>query len=127
MPKIQRRTTLALTGTAVAAFAIGAGALGASAQTGPGSDPTPAITAAVTTSPATAGVPAGAFTVTDVHVSQGTWASAQLEPAPDADLDPATAVLRFTDGAWQVVDLGTAQVGCGIVPADVGTELALSC
>lgn len=124
MPTIQRRTTLALTATAAAGLALAAGAAGASAQTPAQRE---AITAAVTTSPATAAVPATGYTVTDVLVSGDTWASARLAPVDGADLDPATAVLRFTDGAWQVVDLGTAQVGCGVVPADVEGVLALSC
>lgn len=125
MPKIHRSTTLALTGTALTALAVAASAVGASAQTT--ADPSAQITTAVTTSPATAGVAATDYTVSDIAVVGNTWASAQLEPAVGAEVDPATAVLQFSDGAWQVVDLGTAQVGCGIVPADVEAELVLTC
>lgn len=93
--------------------------------------PDTAISAAVAASPAVAGVPASDYTVTGARLaaSDPAWAAAALEPTPAAagDLDPATVVLQQVGGTWQVVDLGTAQVGCGLVTPAVQHDLALLC
>lgn len=124
-----RRTTallLAAPALAVTIAAMTTGSASADTTSAPAE-----ISTAVTTSPAVAGVPAADYSVTDVRLadSDPTWAAAQLTPtAAGADvLDPATVVLQQVDGTWQVVDLGTAQVGCGLVTPAVEGELALSC
>ncbi|WP_432505428.1 hypothetical protein [Kineococcus arenarius] len=123
-----RRTALALTAPAAGALAL----LAATAPAAAG--PAPAATAqeialAVTTSPQAAGVPADAYAVTGVRTadSDPAWAAALLEPADPAALDPATAVLHHAAGAWRVVSLGTAGVGCEEAPAAVVADLALPC
>jgi len=119
--------TLALVaGPAVAAPATSHGASTTTTSTAPGT--TAAITAAVQRSPATAGVPGTGYAVTDVRTAatDATWAGAALQPTGD-DLDPATVVLHRVRGTWTVVDLGTAQVGCGTAPATVVTDLGLDC
>lgn len=131
---MNRRTTLALTALTAPALALALVAAGSSASAvdgapdggqDPGTDA--AVAGAVTSSPLTAAVPAGSFTVTGVRVA-GEWAAADLEPTDPAALDPATAVLRHegTSG-WSVVDLGTAGVGCDVVPVPDRDTLALSC
>lgn len=124
---MNRRTTLTLTAVAAPALALALSASTATADTTPAAAPeTAAVTQAVRTSPATAGVPASQYTVGHVRVADG-WAAADLEPTDADALDPATAVLQLTGGTWTVVDLGTAQVGCGTVAAPVLDALALSC
>ncbi|PRY15362.1 hypothetical protein [Kineococcus rhizosphaerae] len=126
---MNRRTTLTLTAVAAPALALALSASTATADTTPGPAAAPettAVTQAVRTSPATAGVPASQYTVGHVRVADG-WAAADLEPTDTDALDPATAVLQLTGGTWTVVDLGTAQVGCGTVAAPVLDALALSC
>jgi hypothetical protein len=124
---------LLVAGGAVATLALVAGPAVASpaaagTATAPATPLTTAITTAVRTSPATAGVPRGAYAVTDVRTAgaDATWAGAALQPTGD-DLDPATVVLHRVAGTWTVVDLGTAQVGCGTAPAPVATDLGLGC
>lgn len=127
---MNRRTTLALTAVAAPALALGLAASTASAA--PEADPVTVrgVTAAVTTSPATAAVPADGYAVTDVRVvrdATGDVAAATLEPADPAALDPATAVLRLDGGTWTVVDLGTAGVGCDLLTPAQRAGLALTC
>jgi hypothetical protein len=128
---MSRRTTAVR--TLLAAPALGVAAVAVLSPVTASADPTPdaAISTAVTTSPAVAGVPAGDYTVTDVRVagSDPAWAAAALEPtlAGAATLDPATVVLQQVDGTWQVVDLGTARVGCGLVTPAVQGDHALLC
>ena len=124
-----RRTTALLLAAPALAVTIAAMTTGSASADTTG---VPAeIGTAVTTSPAVAGVPASDYSVTDVRVagSDPTWAAAQLTPtAAGADvLDPATVVLQQVEGTWQVVDLGTAQVGCGLLTPALEGELALSC
>ena len=124
-----RRTTallLAVPALGVTIAALTTGSASADSTSAPAE-----ISTAVSSSPAVAGVPAADYTVTHVRVapSDPTWAAADLTPtAAGADsLDPATVVLQQVGGTWQVVDLGTAQVGCGLVTPAVEGELALSC
>ncbi|MEZ0491037.1 hypothetical protein AB2L28_02150 [Kineococcus sp. TBRC 1896] len=130
---MNRRTTLTLTALAAPALALALAASSSAASTpdpATGTAPgtvTGEVTRAVTTSPATSAVPAGSFAVTDVRVA-GPWAAADLEPTDPAALDPATAVLRYDPATgWVVVDLGTAGVGCDVVPVPDRDTLALNC
>ncbi|NAZ83492.1 hypothetical protein GTR02_16875 [Kineococcus sp. R8] len=117
---------LVVAGSAVATLALVAGP--AVAAPADASATTADVTAAVQTSPATAGVPREAYTVADVRTaaSDAAWAGAAIVPTGD-DLDPATVVLHLVGGVWTVVDLGTAQVGCGTAPAVVAVDLGLGC
>ncbi|WP_432561008.1 hypothetical protein [Kineococcus sp. SYSU DK003] len=124
---MHRRTIRTLTLVAVPLAVVGVAAGTAGAATGP--QDTEAITQAVTTSEQTAAVPPADYRVTDVRVadSDTSWAAADLEPTDPAALDPATAVLQHVEGGWRVVDLGTAQVGCGLATPAVLEDLTLSC
>ena len=112
--------TLALLGVAALSAAAPAGAA-------PAAD-VPAVEQAVRTSPLTAGVDPGRYTVQDVRLSAAdpAWAGASLAPV-GADLEPADVVLRSVAGRWEVVDLGSAEVGCGIAPEPVLSDLGLTC
>lgn len=129
------RTTSRLAAPALgllAALAVAAPAAAGSAPT-TGTDAGPAttaqITTAVTTSPETAGVGAGSYSVVDVRtaVSDPTWAAAELAPTSPDQLDPATVVLQQVGGTWSVVSLGTAGVGCEETTPAVAADLALLC
>ncbi|WP_432495738.1 hypothetical protein [Kineococcus auxinigenes] len=123
-----RRTALALGAPAAGALALLAATTPAAAGPAP-AETAQEITLAVAASPQAAGVPADAYAVTDVRTadSDPAWAAAVLEPADPAALDPATVVLHHVAGAWEVVSLGTAGVGCEEAPAVVVTDLALLC
>ncbi len=41
--------------------------------------------------------------------------------------DPAYGFATVVNGKWKIIDFGTAEVGCGVVPTDVQTEFGLSC
>ena len=41
--------------------------------------------------------------------------------------DPAYGWASAVTGSWQVIDYGTATVGCGVVPAGVQSEFGFSC
>lgn len=128
---MNRRTTLTLTAVAAPALTLALSASTATADSTPAPAPAAvpeaaAVEQAVRTSPATAGVPSSQYAVDHVRVAGG-WAAADLEPTDPAALDPATVVLQRTAGSWTVVDLGTAQVGCGTVDASALPALALSC
>lgn len=84
------------------------------------------ITDAVHRSEFTDGVPASSYTVTGLRAS-GSWARAELKPSRGVELDQATVVLRRSSNRWQVVDLGTAQVGCEVAPAATLRALHLRC
>ena len=108
---------------------LGAAALCAAAPAG--AAPTaeaPAVEQAVRTSPLTAGVDPARYTVRDVRMSAAdpVWASARIAPV-GADLEPADVVLRSVAGRWEVADLGSAEVGCGIAPEPVLADLELVC
>ncbi len=75
-------------------------------------------------------VPAEYFTVegiTIVDVGGTQYATARLvsTPAAAAQFQDAVAVLEKVPTAWVVADVGTAFVGCGIVPADALAALGL--
>lgn len=73
----------------------------------------------------------GAVRPSDVAVSDvrfagpgKTWAGALVTPK-DGQTDPAQVLLRKSGTTWQVRDLGTASVGCGIAPSSVRNTLGL--
>ena len=74
-------------------------------------------------------VPTKRYTVTNVRIStvSNAWAMASLAPtkAYRNSFQPATVVAIRPAGTreWIVVDLGTAEVGCGIAPNRVLTDL----
>ncbi|MBK9178665.1 MAG: hypothetical protein IPM45_03650 [Acidimicrobiales bacterium] len=75
-------------------------------------------------------VPAGYFTVegiTIVEVSGAQYATARLVSTPEAaaQFQDAVAVLEKAPTGWIVADVGTAFVGCGIVPPDALAALGL--
>ena len=41
--------------------------------------------------------------------------------------DPAIGWAHLSNGAWEVVDFGTAEVGCGKVPNEIQNEFGFSC
>jgi hypothetical protein len=74
-------------------------------------------------------VPAKRYSVTNVRIStvSKAWAMASLVPTKGYrnTFQPASVVAVKPAGTreWVVVDLGTAQVGCGIAPNRVLTDL----
>jgi len=58
----------------------------------------------------------------------GPWARAKLVRCGDEHhFDTALAVLQRSRGRWRVRDVGTAGVGCTVVPARVRRDLQLLC
>ena len=110
------------------AVAALSGAAPAGALVGAAPADVPAIEGAVRSSPLTAGVDGSRYAVRDVRVSAAdpAWAAARLAPV-GADLEPAEVVLQQVDGRWEVADLGTAEVGCGVAPEAVLTDLGAVC
>ncbi|HMA46847.1 MAG TPA: hypothetical protein VKP11_06575, partial [Frankiaceae bacterium] len=100
--------------------------------TNPGRPPTPAEAAAVTravrTSPQTDLVPADAYVVAGVRISdlRGGWAFARVEPRA-MELDRAVVVLRRGPAGWSLVEIGTALVGCDVTPREVLREMRVDC
>jgi len=74
-------------------------------------------------------VPAKRYRVTKVKIStvSRAWAIASLVPAKGyrRSFQPATAILVNPAGtrSWVLVDLGSAEVGCGIAPDAVLADL----
>ncbi|WP_369069823.1 hypothetical protein [Kineococcus terrestris] len=132
MSRTPRTSTRTAARGAAAVLALGLLAAAPASASSPAAAPAapavdPALVAAVAASPFTDGVPDGAWTVTDVRTADDVWAAAALEPVDPQALDPATALLRATPDGWEVVDLGTAQVGCGTAPDAVLPALGLLC
>ncbi len=88
-----------------------------------------AIITAVKNSDELADLPSVAYDVGSVTLSQvdGAWARAVIEPRATDAFDRADVVLRKKTGTWSVADLGTIDVGCGIVPQHVMRDLKLEC
>ncbi|WP_409484249.1 hypothetical protein [Arsenicicoccus dermatophilus] len=82
------------------------------------------IYAAVAADPALRGWKATDWRLEQVEVTRSGWARATVH-ATHGQTDDATAVLHRTGGRWRVSDLGTAQVGCGVVPTPVLESLRL--
>jgi hypothetical protein len=122
-----RLITLALLGTA--SLLVPAG--GALASTHATSSQASAVAKAVRSSPVDDidKVPTQRYSVTNVRIStvSKAWAMASLVPtkAYRNAFQPATAVAVKPAGTreWVVVDLGTAEVGCGIAPNRVLADL----
>ncbi|WP_052710928.1 hypothetical protein [Pseudofrankia sp. DC12] len=87
-----------------------------------------AIAAAIRHSDLTGQVPANAYQVVGAKLSRGdpTWAWARLIPVTDT-IDQAQGVLHRTASGWQLVQLGSYEVGCSVAPAQVRADLALDC
>ena len=78
-------------------------------------------------------IPTAQYRVTGIKVTtlpnrrQGAWAIGQVTPADQfkATLQGATVILVKPAGtrAWTVVDVGTSEVGCGIAPNKVLSDL----
>jgi hypothetical protein len=86
------------------------------------------IGVAVHTSPLTVHLPDDAYFVTLMRVSTvGPWARARIMPRPGRSVDAATVVLSRAGIGWRLRDVGTVDVGCGIVPFAVRRDLLLSC
>lgn len=95
-------------------------------------EPTPveaqAIDAAVHASTQTIAAPDEDFTVQRIRISTaGPWASARLVPRPGSLLSPAFVVLSGDASAWRVRQVGTIDVGCGLAPRAVASDLGLGC
>ncbi|MCM3887103.1 hypothetical protein [Frankia sp. R82] len=87
-----------------------------------------AIASAVKSSEYTSAVPANDYEVTGtvLAASDPTWAYTELHPTVE-DYDRAEGVLHHTSGGWQLVQLGTYELGCGVAPADVLDDFGLEC
>jgi hypothetical protein len=122
-----RLITLSLLGTASVLVPAGE----ALASTHATSSQASAVAKAVKSSPVDDidKVPAKRYSVTDVRVStvSKAWAMASLVPTKPYrnTFQPATVVAVKPAGTreWVVVDLGTAEVGCGIAPNRVLADL----
>jgi hypothetical protein len=70
----------------------------------------------------------GQYTVQDCRVapSNPIWAAALAVPNPGVQLDTATILLERIGALWNVVGVGTSNVGCQ-APAPVQAELSVSC
>ncbi|MCH8614005.1 hypothetical protein [Arsenicicoccus dermatophilus] len=123
-----RRFTVALPVAAVVA-AGGIGLVGhaiatPSTSTTAGTSDRSQIYAAVAANPALRGWKATDWRLEHVEVTAAGWARATVH-ATHGQTDDATAVLHRARGRWTVSDLGTAQVGCGVVPTPVLESLRL--
>ncbi|TWE13109.1 hypothetical protein [Rudaeicoccus suwonensis] len=85
-----------------------------------------AITTAILHSPLLGVVQPADIAVSDIHFasSDTSWAAALATPR-NGQTDPAQVVLHKVGATWQVRDLGTYAVGCGIAPATVRAQLGL--
>jgi hypothetical protein len=124
---MRRTATIA----AAAALSLLVAAAPAAASRRPTSGQAAAITRAVQTS-AVAGmnrVPRNRYVVSHRRIStvERSWAYAQIQPRKRfrSTFQSAYAMLVNPAGTrtWVVVDLGSAQVGCGVVPAAVISDL----
>ena len=61
-----------------------------------------------------------------IAASSPIWAAAAAVPNPGVQLDTATVLLERIGASWNVVAVGTANVGCE-APAPVQTELGVPC
>lgn len=87
-----------------------------------------AIAEAVRTSALTAGVPGSHYEVVNTRIaaSDPSWAWTELQPVV-ADLDRVEGVLHQVDGRWELVQLGSFEVGCDVAPRQVMEDLELYC
>ena len=121
----------AITRIAAALAAVLIAAAPAAASKRPTAGQAAAITRAVQTSPVGGinRVPRDRYVVSHRRIStvSTSWAYAQLQPRKrfESTFQSAYAMLVHLAGTrtWVVVDLGSAQVGCGIVPSTVIADL----
>lgn len=94
----------------------------------PSTDDVAAIAAAVRSSQFTAAVPAANYEVTGTVLagSDPSWAYTELQPTVE-DLDRAEGVLHRTPAGWELVQLGTYEVGCDVAPDAVLDDFGLEC
>ncbi len=87
-----------------------------------------AIAEAVRDSEYTAAVPKTNYEVTGtvLAASDPSWAFIELEPTV-GDLDRAEGVVHRTPAGWELVQLGTAEVGCDVAPSAVLDDFGLQC
>lgn len=94
--------------------------------------PSPAVAAAIAdavrTSPLTAAVPANHYEVVNTRIaaSDPSWAWTELKPTT-ADVDRVEAIVHQVGGRWDVVQLGSFEVGCDVVPHQVIDDFDLYC
>ena len=86
------------------------------------------IAEAVRTSPFTSQVPPDGYEVAGARLaaSDPSWAWIELRPTA-ADVDRAVGVLHEIDGRWELVQLGSFEVGCNVTPPQVRADLGLVC
>ncbi|AKU16419.1 hypothetical protein [Luteipulveratus mongoliensis] len=96
------------------------------ASTTPNAATKAAIVRAIERSPLLGEVPPTGIVVSQIKVStvNPTWASALIQPK-NSDVDPAQVLLHKTSKGWTARDLGTDQIGCGLVAKKVRADLAL--
>ena len=82
------------------------------------------ITSAILHSPLLGAVSPDNVAVSQIRFAGEGWAGAVATPK-NGQTDPAQVLLHKTGSTWQVRDLGTASVGCGIAPAAVRAQLGL--
>jgi len=94
----------------------------------PSAADTAAIARAVKASPYTSAVPANQYEVTGTVLasSDPTWAYTELHPTVE-DVDRAEGVLHRGTGGWELVQLGTYELGCGVAPDAVLHDFRLEC
>lgn len=77
------------------------------------------------------GINPATYVVTNIRyaASNPNFAAADFDPSPghEADFQTGYAVLSNPGSGWTVVSGGSADVGCGDVPANILSELQLSC
>ncbi|MDT3439671.1 MULTISPECIES: hypothetical protein [unclassified Pseudofrankia] len=114
------------------AAAVGASAGAARSAVAGAVTPSPAdagaITAAIRSSDLTGLVSPASYQVVDIEIagSDPSWARAELMPVT-ADVDRARGVLHRTESGWRLVQLGSYEVGCTLVPSQARADLALDC
>ncbi|WP_462183595.1 hypothetical protein, partial [Frankia sp. AgKG'84/4] len=76
----------------------------------------------------TAAVPATNYQVTGtvLAASDPSWALTELEPTVE-DLDRAEGLVHRTPAGWELVQVGTYEVGCGVAPSAVLDDFGLQC
>ena len=96
----------------------------ATAERAPTKREATAISKAVHASSATRAVKC--FSVGHIEIStKGPWARANIVPCRRGD--HALVVLQLRAGRWYLRDIGTADVGCTVVPKRVRIDLRLNC
>ncbi len=87
-----------------------------------------AIATAVRASPLTSQVPSDGYTVTGIRLaaSDPAWAWVQLRPRVTT-VGPADGIVHHTARGWQLAEVGTFEVGCGLAPSRVLHDFDVTC